>query len=89
MVDRAKVQQLVERLREYTTTLREIAQGERDLFLADRIQTGAARYYLVAVAEGGTRKIVPSEQLDQGHVAGRIEPHQHRVVELPVGHAAA
>jgi uncharacterized protein YutE (UPF0331/DUF86 family) len=51
MVDQAKVQRLIERLREYTAMLREIAGGDRAEFLADKIQIGAARYYLVAVAE--------------------------------------
>ena len=42
----------------------------------------------VAVAEFGMGKVVAAQQLDQGHVAGRIEPHDHGVVDLAVGHAA-
>ena len=42
----------------------------------------------VAVAQFRDGKIVAAQQLDQGHVAGRIEADDHGVVQLPVGHAA-
>ncbi len=42
----------------------------------------------VAVGHFGVRKIVAAEQLDQGHVAGRIDAHDHGVVQLAIGHAA-
>ena len=43
---------------------------------------------LVAVGQFGGGKIVAAEQLDQGHVAGRIDADDHGVVQLAVGHAA-
>ena len=55
-----------------------IAHGEDPVAGAD----------LVAVAHFGAGEIVAAEELDQGHVAGGIEPDQHGVVDLAVGHAA-
>ena len=43
---------------------------------------------VVAVAELGMGKVVAAQQLDQGHVAGRIEPDDHGVVDPAVRHAA-
>ncbi len=42
----------------------------------------------IAVAEFGMGEIVAAQHLDQGHVAGRIEPDDHGVVDPAVGHAA-
>ena len=42
----------------------------------------------VAVAEFRVGKVVAAQQLDQGHVAGRIEPDDHGVIDPAVGHAA-
>ena len=57
----------------------------------ERIADGEAPIadlHLVAVGQFGGGKIVAAEQLDQRHVAGRIEPDDHGVVQLAVGHAA-
>ena len=43
---------------------------------------------LVAVAQFGVGEIVAAEELDQGHVAGRIEADDHGVVDAAVGQAA-
>ena len=42
----------------------------------------------VAVTQFGHGEVVPAEQLDQGHIAGRIDRNGHRVIETPVGQAA-
>ena len=36
---------------------------------------------LIAVTEWCEGEIIPSEQLDQCHVSGRIDPDDHRIVE--------
>ena len=42
----------------------------------------------VAVAQFDVGEIVAAEELDQGHVAGRIEAHEDGVVDAAVGQAA-
>src|SRR5690606_33336188 len=39
---------------------------------------------VIAVANLCDRKIIPAEQLNQGHVTGRIETDEHTVIELAV-----
>ena len=46
MVDREKMQGLVQHLRQYTGLLRQIVQQDRTKFLADPMAIGSARYYL-------------------------------------------
>ena len=47
-----------------------------------------ARPQAIAVAQFGMGEVVAAQKLDQGHVAGGIEPDDHGVVDLAVGHAA-
>ena len=57
----------------------------------ERIADGeapVADLHLVAVGHLGGGKVVAAQQLDQGHVAGRIDADDHRVVQPAVGHAA-
>ena len=70
------------------------AVGDRGLQIGgqqERVAHGEdpiARADLVAVAQFGAGEIVAAEELDQGHVAGRIDADQHGVVDAAVGHAA-
>lgn len=66
MVDRDKVQGLLERLRRYTNYLQDIAQTEHDAFVSDPHAIGSARYYLqvsieTCIAIGN--HIIAAEQL--------------------------
>ena len=42
----------------------------------------------VAIGHFGKGEVVSAQQLDERHVAGWIDPDDHRVVQLAVGHAA-
>ena len=53
-----------------------------------RHKAPVAQTHLVAVAQGGVGEVVAAEELQQGDVAGRIQAHDHGVVDLAVGHAA-
>ena len=70
------------------------AAGDRGLEVGgqqERVAHGedpVAGAQAVAVAQFGMGKVVAAQQLDQGHVAGRIEPDDHGVVDPAVGHAA-
>ena len=55
--------------------------------IADR-KAAVAGPHPIAVGHFGSGKIVAAQQLDQGHVAGRIDAHDHRVVQPAVDHAA-
>ena len=47
-----------------------------------------ADLHLVAVGQRRGGKVVAPQQLDQGHVADRVDADDHRLVQVAVGHAA-